>query len=264
MAETGAIEISRQITGDGAILFDNACLRQVDLSDAGKFDPRWFEPDYWRERGLAATESGGRGAVTYAQTSHGNWVLRHYRRGGMVARVMGDRYLWSGAENTRCFAEFRLLAELVRRGLHVPHPLAARYQREGMHYRADLITLQITGAQTLAQRLGLQTLDADIAQRVGGAVAHLHAAGAYHADLNAHNVLLDPRTVWVIDFDRGELRVPQRVWQLANLVRLKRSLLKLGAARNGKAAFECEVWQPLMAAYEQGLGSAATTSAGAR
>ncbi|HEY8012027.1 MAG TPA: 3-deoxy-D-manno-octulosonic acid kinase [Rudaea sp.] len=258
MAKVDAIEIRQQTTGDGAILFDNACVRQ-----AGAFEADWFEPGYWSGRGLATTESAGRGSVTYAQTAHGNWVLRHYRRGGMVARVMGDRYLWSGAQQTRSFAEFRLLAELARRGLHVPRPVAARYRRIGVHYRADLITLQIADAQTLAQRLVREPLDARVAQDVGTAIARLHAVGADHADLNAHNVLLDPSTVWVVDFDRGELRAPQRAWQLANLARLKRSLLKLGAAPDGEAAFERRIWQPLMVAYEHGLDHAATKTAGA-
>ncbi len=258
MAKVDAIETHQQVTGDGAILFDKACVQQ-----ASTFDPAWFEPAHWSARGLATTESGGRGAVTYAQTPHGNWVLRHYRRGGMVARVMGDRYLWSGAEQTRSFVEFRLLAELAQRGLNVPRPVAARYRRNGVHYRADLITLQIADAQTLAQRVARQGMDAVAAQRVGAAVARLHAAGAFHADLNAHNVLLCPNGVWLIDFDRGELRAPQRAWQLANLARLKRSLLKLGTARDGEATFEREIWQPLMAAYERGLDGAATTPAGA-
>jgi len=64
--------------------------------------------------------------------------------------------------------------------------------------------------------------------------------------------LLDADTVWLIDFDRGELRTPARDWQQANLARLQRSLRKLGAARDGEAAFEHALWNPLMAAYERG------------
>ncbi len=87
--------------------------------------------------------------------------------------------------------------------------------------------------------------------RVGGAIARFHAAGAYHADLNAHNVLLTDAEVWLVDFDRGELREPARLWQQANLARLQRSLHKLGAAREGRAVFAHTLWHPLMVAYEQ-------------
>ena len=251
MTQTGAIEIRQQNTKDGAILFDAARAAQ-----AAVFNADWFERDYWRTRGLATHVSGGRGGITFVRAPEenkegGDWVLRHYRRGGMVARVMGDRYLWSGAEQTRSFAEFRLLAELVRRGLDVPRPVAARYRRDGIHYRADLITQQIADTLTLAQCVAAQGINTTIAQRVGLAIGQLHAAGVYHADLNAHNVLLDALKVWVIDFDRGELRAPERTWQLENLLRLKRSLRKLGAAGENEAFFEHEIWLPLMTSYER-------------
>ncbi len=247
MAGVRAIEPRQKATSDGAILFDAGLVAQA------QFAADWFEQDYWRTQNAAREDAGGRGGVMLAQSPFGAWVLRHYRRGGMVARVMGDRYLWSGAERTRGFAELRLLAELHRRGLDVPRPVAARYQRNGVHYRADLITQYIANAPTLAQCLRDKGIDAASSQRVGEAIARLHNAGGYHADLNAHNVLLDTQRVWLIDFDRGELRAPQRGWQLENLARLRRSLIKLGAAEGGEAAFDHAIWQPLMAAYEQSV-----------
>ena len=231
-----------QTTPDGAILFDGGAAAQA------AFDPDMFEsrPD------RAERVRGGRGGAQYIDAPFGRCVLRHYRRGGMVARVMGDRYLWTGAERTRGFAEFRLLAALRERKLPVPAPVAARYRRNGVHYRADLITRRIEGATTLAELLAQQKLDSAVAARVGTAIANFHAHGAYHADLNAHNVLLNDAAVWLVDFDRGELRTPARDWRLANLARLRRSLVKLGAARDGDVAFEYALWSPLIAAYECG------------
>jgi len=233
-----------QATPDGAILFDAGAAAQA------AFDPAFFEPARWPAR--ESPVSGGRGGAVFIDAPFGRCVLRHYRRGGMVARMMGDRYLWTGAERTRGFAEFRLLAALRERKLPVPAPVAARYRRSGLHYRADLITQRIEGATTLAELLAQQKLDAAVAARVGTAIANFHAHGAYHADLNAHNVLLNEAAVWLIDFDRGELRKPAREWRLANLARLQRSLVKLGAARDGEVAFEYSLWSPLMAAYECG------------
>jgi 3-deoxy-D-manno-octulosonic acid kinase len=243
------IQAQIQPTPDGAILFDAGIVAQ-----AGSFDPRWFEASYWHAQGRSDDARGGRGGVAYIDAPFGRCVLRHYRRGGMIARVMGDRYLWTGAQRTRGFVEFNLLTRLHALGLKVPAPVAARYQRQGTHYRGDLITRRIDNAATLAQLLAQQRCDSALATRVGAALAQFHAAGAYHADLNAHNVLIDATAVWVIDFDRGELRAPARAWQLANLARLKRSLLKLGAARDGNAAFEQAFWNPLMSAYERGFG----------
>ena len=241
------IRTQLQTTADGAIVFDAAAMTQA--GESIRFDPLWFDAAHWRAQG-AETTRGGRGGAVYVDAPFGRCVLRHYQRGGMVASVMGDRYLWTGAERTRSFAEFRLLAELRARGLRVPEPVAARYTRQGVHYRADLITRRIEGAETLAELIAGGGCSEDVAGRVGAAIAEFHAAGAHHADLNAHNVLLVDYTVWLVDFDRGQLRTPARAWQLANLVRLRRSLIKLGAASNGETVFDRHVWNPLMAAYE--------------
>ena len=251
------IQAQLQTTADGAIVFDPQVTAQ-----AQRFDPDWFDAAHWQARGAQSTR-GGRGSALYIDAPFGRCVLRHYRRGGMVARIMADRYLWTGAERTRSFAEFRLLAELHGRGLRVPAPMAARYRRQGVHYRADLITRRIDDAITLAELVASARCNADVAARVGGTVAEFHAAGACHADLNAHNVLLVGEDVWLVDFDRGQLRPPARTWQLANLARLRRSLLKLGAARDGEAAFDQALWNPLMAAYEQ-YGDALPARSGAR
>src|SRR6185312_24099 len=66
-----------------------------------------------------------------------------------------------------------------------------------------------------------------------GVVGRFHRAGIWHADLNAHNVLVSPAGLHLIDFDRGRQRAPAAGWRLANLRRLRRSLLKLGAAAAG-------------------------------
>lgn len=257
MTDVGENGVRQQQTADGAILFDAGALAQ-----GGDFDPRWFDAEFWREQDRATAAPGGRGGIAFVHTQHGDWALRHYRRGGLVARVMGDRYLWNGAEHTRSFTEFRLLHRLVARGFDVSRPIAARYQRRGAHYRADLITRFIPDALTLTWQAQHGGIDAPTARRVGEAVARLHAAGVYHADLNAHNVLLDARKVWLIDFDRGELRAPQSAWRLANLSRLKRSLIKIGSARDGEAVFDREIWQPLMAAYESAFEASAKDANG--
>ncbi|MGO4700354.1 3-deoxy-D-manno-octulosonic acid kinase [Dyella sp. 2RAB6] len=231
---------------DGAILFDPAASSQVDDD--------WFMPSHWRELGALRMQIGGRGGVALIGTPAGEGVLRHYRRGGMVARLMGDRYLWTGAERTRSFAEFRLLAAMAREGLPVPEPIAARYRRQGPFYTADLITRRVVSARTLAECLAWGSLDAELAQRTGVLVARFHRAGVWHADLNAHNILVAEPGLYLIDFDRCERRPPAEVWRMANLQRLRRSLLKLGAAGEGEAVFEKTVWQPLAQSYAATFG----------
>ena len=229
----------------GAILFDAAVSPQVEHD--------WFVPQAWRERGALREQSGGRGGVAIIDTPAGECVLRHYRRGGMVAKLMGDHYLWSGAGHTRSFAEFRLLALIASLGLPSALPVACRYVRQGPFYTADLITRRIEHAQTLAQCLAAGQLDGEMAELVGALVARFHRAGIWHADLNAHNVLVTGDQLYLIDFDRGRQREPSNSWQQANLLRLRRSLLKLGAAAQGEPAFDEQLWKPLIYRYERTL-----------
>ncbi|GAA0241315.1 3-deoxy-D-manno-octulosonic acid kinase [Rhodanobacter caeni] len=227
----------------GAIVFDAALPAQVTHD--------WFAPAYWREREALRVQAGGRGGVAVIDTPAGECVLRHYRRGGLVAALMGDRYLWRGAMRTRPFAEFHLLAEIERLGLPGPVPVAARYCRQGAFYTADLITRRIAHARTLAECLRAGQFDGALAEAVGELVARFHRAGIWHADLNAHNVMVSGEALFLIDFDRGRKRAPQAAWQQANLQRLRRSLLKLGAAAGDESAFDRELWQPLLRGYRR-------------
>lgn len=226
----------------GTILFDGGRVAQVDAD--------WFVPGYWAGRGALRSQVGGRGGVSVIDTPAGEAVLRHYRRGGMVARLLGDRYLFTGASRTRSTREFRLLHELQRRGLPVAPPLAARYVRHGLRYSADLITLRLTGVRTLAECVSDGAFNAALAGQVGALVARFHREGAWHADLNAHNVLVSPHGLYLIDFDRGRLRRPATGWRRSNLARLKRSLLKVGAGDHGDT-FHDELWPTLVQRYDE-------------
>ena len=230
-------EATLKTTNAGAIL--------CDVSIAAQVEDDWFDPTHWPSGAVA----GGRGAAWQVQTPAGAAVLRHYRRGGAVARLLGDRYFWNGAEHSRPFVEFRLLRHLQDLQLPAPRPLAARYRRSGLFYRADLLTRLIPEAQTLAELVRGRRLDPALMRRVGAAVAAFHANRVWHADLNAHNVLEAVGVVHLIDFDRGELRASREDWPQQNLERLRRSLLKVGAAGEGQACFDSTLWQPLQDAY---------------
>lgn len=225
---------------------DDLLLWDADLLPRAR--PHHFDPDWWAERGELDSPPGGRGSAWFVNAPGGRWLLRHYRRGGMVARWIRDRYLWLGAERTRAFAEWRLLAELTRRGLPVPRPVAARVERRGRHYRADLITVAVEEAESLAERLRRRPLEAGQWQTLGRLLARFHAAGADHHDLNAHNILIDDRGGFtLIDFDRGRIRRPGR-WRRRNLARLRRSLDKLAGQTPGLHFQEMD-WQTLYSGY---------------
>jgi len=212
----------RIATSTGVMLADPA-----ELGNSLKETQALFDPKFWAARGELAPVSGGRGAAWFIGGADNPWVLRHYRRGGWVARVSKDGYVWAGEARVRAFAEWRMLAHLSRLGLPVPTPIAAWYRRYGLTYRCDLITRRIADTQTLSAMLAAAALPDSSWQSIGVVIKRLHRAGADHADLNAHNILLDTHgAVSVIDFDRGRLRAAG-AWPAQNLRRLHRSLLKI-------------------------------------
>jgi 3-deoxy-D-manno-octulosonic acid kinase len=220
-----------------------------DASRCGQPDERLFAPDYWRARGALEETAGGRGTVAFVHDGERRWVLRHYRRGGLVAKLLGDRYLWTGADRTRAFREWRLLRELRAAGLPVPVPVAARYARNGLFYRADLITAELPTRRTLTHALAAAPLDAATWRAVGTCIGRLHAHGVHHADLNAHNLLLGgDGQVYVLDFDRGRIR-PRGAWERAVLERLQRSLRKV-TADLPPDRFDAAAWAALLGGHE--------------
>ncbi len=187
-----------------------------------------FNHVYHRDRRAIIAKSQGRGTTWYF-TLHGrHFVLRHYRRGGMIAPLLGDRYVWSGLTKNRAFKEWRLLAQCAKLGLPVPRPLAARVVRRGIVYRADIITQQISDSNSLAEVLIRAPVTASQWQLIGQSIRRFHDVQIYHADLNAHNILIDSKfRVYLIDFDKGMIGRHGHHWQQSNLSRLHRSLIKL-------------------------------------
>lgn len=183
--------------------------------------------------------SGGRQAAWFVSGPFGEGVLRYYRRGGLVAKLSRDRYLWLGAVRTRSFSEFEVLRRAHAAGLATPRPLAAAYWRLGPFYRAAILVERIPGARPLAQDLR----DA-FAEAAAMAVHRMHEAGIFHADLNATNVLMDREgRAWIIDFDKGRLGPLSARDRRSNLLRLRRSLAKLRGAQG--VAF----WDRMDSAY---------------
>lgn len=228
----------RDARGPGAIVFDPARLRQAE--------PAMLEPGYWGGRAVPVSGQGGRGAAWFVSGDEGEAVLRHYRRGGWMARISRDAYLWQGESRVRSVAEFRLLGELHAEGLPVPAPLMAGYRCSGPAYRAAILVERIPQVRALADWLGPAAGQAPW-ETVGATIARFHRAGVEHADLNAHNILVDAAgKAWLIDFDRGRRRTPQPAWRRANLSRLARSLAKLAGDDGWREGFA-----RLVAQYER-------------
>lgn len=219
-------------SGTEVILYDDALL---DHADAALFTPP----------ASAASAVGGRGSAWMLERGGEQWVLRHYRRGGVPGKLVRDRYFWIGLDLSRPWWEWRLLESLYKEGLPVPQPVAARVERRGLFYRGDLITRRIPGASSVAERLAAGESARVPWGQVGRCIRRFHEAGVCHADLNAHNVLLDAQDrVYLIDFDRGTRRAGG-AWTARNLARFRRSLDKL----SGEGGFNLTAWSALLEGY---------------
>jgi 3-deoxy-D-manno-octulosonic acid kinase len=222
-----------------------------DASRVSNASAEIFEPEYWQSRRAVSRALAGRGLTLFIDYGGRHWVLRHYHRGGRVAALLGDRYLWTGESRARPMREWRLMSELRAEGLPVPAPVAARYVREGLFYRGDLITERIIDALPLSGWLDRGGVALTHWRAVGACIRHFHERGVCHADLNAHNILLDKAgAVSLIDFDRGTRR-EHGEWQQKNLARLRRSLVKIGKALP-RGRFGEPEWHALSQGYASG------------
>jgi 3-deoxy-D-manno-octulosonic acid kinase len=237
-------EVSEAAIDGGRMLYDT--LR------TSNFSSEFFEPEYWLKHDAIEGSARGRGTTWFVRAGEGQFVLRHYRRGGLIAKFSKDLYWFTSESETRSFAEWYLTYHLHKAGLPVPAPVAARYRRAGRFYRADLITQRIENSESLAQKLLKGPLSLTQWIAVGRCLRRFHDAGVCHADLNAHNILLTPEQVYLIDFDRGTLR-KRGWWADTTLVRLYRSLEKVTLLA-APESFSDEDWHSLLAGYRESAG----------
>ena len=229
-------------TATGAILYDKAIIKAISEER--------FTPGGWLHAEILKGElrSGGRGNTLFVGNVPRQFVLRHYMRGGLVSKFLRDTYVFSGADKTRSFREWRLLDKLSSNNLRVPRPAAARYCQRGTFYKADIITVRIPDVVSLSQYIAHNDPDEDFWHSVGVSIHEFHAAGVYHADMNAYNLQIDKSGVlWMLDFDKGALKSPGP-WQQQTLSRLHRSLRKIVSLDPG-LHFRAANWEQLLEGY---------------
>lgn len=207
-----------------------------DAERVTKPDNNLFNTDWLKQHASIQTTTSGRGEswfidYTDADQQPRHWVLRHYLRGGMVAKFNRDFYFAWQAEQTRAWKEWRLLHHMRTLRLPVPQPVAARAhwpagQFTGL-YRTDILLEKIPQCSTLSSLLQQQTLANELWHSIGHCLKAFHIHDIYHADLNANNILIDAQQkIYLIDFDR--CRISRNAQLIAgNLPRLQRSLVKL-------------------------------------
>ncbi|MBY7668151.1 MULTISPECIES: 3-deoxy-D-manno-octulosonic acid kinase [Vibrio] len=225
-----------------AIWLDNTLI-QEDCDEC-------FSIEYWQSKDCIIGSAIGRGTTWFVQLQHTQGALRHYHRGGLFGKFVADYYWFTGWEKTRSYQEFVLLNYLREAGVNVPRPIAARVQKNGFFYKADLLSEKVCNARDLLTILQEQIISVQLYRKIGREIRKMHDARVNHTDLNIHNILVDEQeTVWIIDFDKCYVEV-SRNWQSSNLERLKRSFIKEVVKRSIKW---CELdWQSLKQGYQAG------------
>jgi 3-deoxy-D-manno-octulosonic acid kinase len=220
------------------------------------FSTDMLSPAYWQQQQAITGSAQGRGttwfiAYQHNQHSEQHWVLKHYYRGGLIGKLINDSYWFNGLNKTRAACEFALLRHMNTLNLPAPQPIAYQVKQQGFYYTADLLTSRIENAEDLVALLAKKPLADDIWFAIGATIKRFHEQSIYHHDLNSHNILLnDKAEVFLIDFDRGELRTNpiKTEWKQDNIKRLERSFLK---EKNKLTTFHFndDDWQNLLQGY---------------
>ncbi len=238
---------------DTVITQTDGCVIWSDPALLPKPDVKLFDPEWLRVQGHLTGTSTGRNTAWFLHLAGRDMVLRHCWRGGMVGRIISDRYLRQPIAQSRAMREFSLLRWMHAQGLPVPRAIAARFAPAGLWYKADLLMERIADTAPLADDLATTKLPAALWHKIGAVIAQMHALGVQHSDLNCRNILLDAQDrVWLIDFDKCDRRpvkdgsMPD--WAQSNLDRLHRSLTK----EKGKVAdlhWSPDDWEALLTGY---------------
>jgi 3-deoxy-D-manno-octulosonic acid kinase len=145
---------------------------------------------------------GGRGSVYRTHLGGvGPIMVKHYRRGGLLANFITRYYLRT--TKSRGQIEFEQMERARNLGCGAPEPVA--YASCGsFFYRAWLITREIMRSQTMAQ---LSRVSSDRTVAAMTALRHhtniLIKNHIMHADFHPGNVLVDEdNNVYLIDFDK--------------------------------------------------------------
>lgn len=218
-----------------------------------KVNAQWFTSEYWQQQNKILGQSRGRNITWFVGDESSPMALRHYYRGGLIGKLVTDKYWFSGLKNTRAYREYQLLIELEKRQLPACRVVAANVVKSGLSYRADLLMKMVEGGQDLVALLTKSPMSDELWQEIGKTLAIFHKNDVYHADLNAHNILMNKdNKAWLIDFDRGEIRQQRGQWCQDNLDRLLRSFNK-ELNQLPQFYFEQDNWKTLMAAYNAEL-----------
>jgi 3-deoxy-D-manno-octulosonic acid kinase len=182
----------------------------------------------WWSEGRPLPGAKGRGGVVQAEIGGVAVVLRTYRRGGMLRRVLPDAF----RSPARAFRELAALAALAARGVPVVAPVAAVARRRGLLWELRLATERVEAAVPLPAFVrDFPGLRRAAILRAAAVVGAAFDAGLRHRDLHPDNLIARrvgaAVEVRLLDLDRAEIGAPATpAARDAMLVRMARYLLR--------------------------------------
>ena len=173
--------------------------------------------------GCEAAPHVGRGAMQRFPYDGGTGLVRPYRRGGFIRHFVRETYLMQN----RAAGELEIHRFAYARGLRVPLPLGACWERRGPFYRGAIAVAEID-AMDLLEKLRKEPESApQFLEQCGLAIREMHDAGILHPDLQIKNLLVGGENAYIIDFDKARrYKTLDQAQRRSNLSRLRRSFLK--------------------------------------
>ena len=231
--------------GDTSVYYLPDVCEQLSLP---KPETHWFDSSTLPIDFEITGQAEGRGTTWFIEYQGIGLVLRKYRRGGLIAKLSVDQFLYLSASLTRPVKELMLLAQMQRWHLPAPTPIAGLIKRQGLTWQGDLITQRIDGATDVHNLLQARELSPMEWRHIGATIKRFHHHQVFHHDLNIHNIMLDTEgQAWLIDFDKCKIRRGQG-WKKQNLARLMRSLTK-EQNKHAHYHFKSQDWQALLGGY---------------
>lgn len=208
----------------------------------------WFNVEDLPAEIEVTGQATGRGTTWFLRHHNCDLVLRHYRRGGAIAKLSEDKFIYLGEGQTRPVQELNLLVKLQHWHLPAPQPIAGRVIRKGLIWQGDLITAKIESAEDTHNVLLQRSLTPMEWRHIGATIRRFHQRQVFHHDLNIHNIMLDTEgQAWLIDFDKCAIK-RGRDWKKANLDRLLRSLQK-ESNQHPSYNYQPQDWHSLLEGY---------------
>jgi len=175
---------------------------------------------------VAGWIEGGRTRHALIRTGGEAWMLKAYRRGGVLGRWNSTRY-WGRA---RFLEELRMAALAEDFGVSTAEVLALIMEPAGLgSVRAWLVTRYLPGVRPLHEYFG-DPVGGQIFYAAGKVVRRMHEAAIDHHDLHVGNIMGsaddDGSHAHIVDWDRARARAADSWSPYANLIRLWRSVEK--------------------------------------